>query len=111
MDSILIEVEKLKNMVILSDEYKNFINSRNKLDANEDINKIIDRIKNTQKALINKEDKNEDITEEEIILKSLYTELDSFECYKEYIKNAKILNELITKIQKRFEDYFNKLVI
>lgn len=111
MNNILIEVEKLKDMIINSDEYKNFINSRSKLDKNKNINAIIEKIKSIQKILINKEDKNEDTEEENIKLRSLYSELNSYELYNEYIKNAKILNELITRIQKKFEEYFNQFVI
>lgn len=111
MDEILLEVEKLKDKILDSKEYKLFIESRDKLDNNKDINEIIEKIKSEQKKLINKEDKNEDTTLEEIKLKSLYSELNNFDDYNTYIENARILNDLITNIQKRFEEYFSSLIM
>ena len=64
MNDILKEVETLKKMILDSKEYKDFILYRDNLDSNKQINKIILKIKNVQKILINKQDKNEDTTEE-----------------------------------------------
>lgn len=111
MDDILKEVEKLKKLVLESEEYKNFITNRDNLDNNKEINKIIGKIKITQKNLINKQDKEEDTLEEEIKLKSLYNELDNYDEYKKYIESARVLNNIITGIQKKFEDYFNTLIM
>ena len=69
MNDILKEVETLKKMILDSKEYKDFILYRDNLDSNKQINKIISKIKNVQKILINKQDKNEDTTEEEIKFK------------------------------------------
>lgn len=111
MDNILIEVEKLKNMILETEEYKKFIKSRQILDNNQEINDIIEKIKENQKSIIKKENENKDTTKEEINLRSLYSELDKFDEYKIYLENSKVLNILITSIQKKFEDYFNKFVI
>ena len=62
MNDILKEVETLKKMILDSKEYKDFILYRDNLDSNKQINKIISKIKNVQKILINKQDKNEDTT-------------------------------------------------
>ena len=64
MNDILKEVETLKKMILDSKEYKDFILYRDNLDSNKQINKIISKIKNVQKILINKQDKNEDTKEE-----------------------------------------------
>ncbi len=111
MDNILIEVEKLKNMILETEEYKKFIKSRQILDNNQEINDIIEKIKENQKSIIKKENENKDTTKEEINLRSLYSELDKYDEYKIYLENSKVLNILITGIQKKFEDYFNKFVI
>ena len=47
----------------------------------------------------------------EFELSNLYKELENYEDYNNYLKYAKKLNEIITTIQKNFEDYFNKFVI
>lgn len=111
MDEILKEVEKLKDLILDSEEYKNFISNRDKLDKNEEINNIIDEIKELQKIIINMQDTKEDTYNEEIRLKVLYANLDNYEEYKKYIESARVLNDMITRIQKKFEDYFNTFVM
>ena len=49
MNDLLKEVESLKNMIILSDEYKNYEKSLNKVDNNLYIKKLTDEIKSIQK--------------------------------------------------------------
>ena len=48
---------------------------------------------------------------EKIELESLYKELETYNDYIEYKKNARIFNDLITNIQKNFEEYFNSFLI
>ena len=111
MDDILKEIENLKDMVLDSEEYKNFTKYQKRLDNNKEIAKIITAIKKKQQEIINKENTNKYEEKDEFELSNLYKELESFEDYKNYLKYAKKLNEIITTIQKNFEDYFNKFVI
>lgn len=111
MDNILKEVENFKKMILDSDEYKNFTKYQKKLDNNKEIGKIITAIKKKQQEIINKNDKNIYDEKLEFELSNLYKELEGFDDYKNYLKYAKKLNEIITTIQKNFEDYFNKFVI
>ena len=67
--------------------------------------------KETDKVEIKKEDKNLDAEIEKIELESLYKELETYNDYIEYKKNARIFNDLITNIQKKFEEYFNSFLI
>lgn len=111
MNDVIIEVEKLKNKILNSEEYLNFKTSEKKLDNNKEINEIITLIKKVQQKIIKKEDKNEETEKEKIELESLYKKLETFNDYIEYKKNARIFNDIITNIQKKFEDYFNKFII
>ena len=111
MNDILNDVENLKQKVLNSDEYKNFKKYEEVLDNNKEINSIINNIKKVQQTIIKKEDKNENIDKEQIELNTLYKKLDTYSDYKNYIESSKKLNEIITNIQKEFENYFNKFII
>ncbi len=111
MNNIVEEVEKLKDMILSSNEYKDYKKYEKILDNNREINLIIDNIKNVQKIIINKEDKKENTDKEEIELQSLYKKLNTYDEYINYINSSKILNEVITYIQKEFENYFNQFIV
>lgn len=111
MDKILAQVEELKKMILDSDEYKEYERYKKNLDNSEEINKIVSDIKIKQKELINKEAKNINKEKEEFEVKNLFKKLESYEEYNNYVKSAKVLNSLISDIQKRFTDYFNNFVL
>ena len=110
MNDLLKEVESLKNMIILSDEYKNYEKSLNKVDNNLYIKKLTAEIKSIQKKIVYKENKKEDTAFLEKKLDELYKDLYNDEDYSNYINSSVKLNKLITKIQKKFENYFNSLI-
>lgn len=111
MNEILKDVEDLKEKILSSKEYKNFKKYETILDNNKEINDIINKIKKVQQTIIKKEDKNENIEKETIELNTLHQKLDTYSDYKNYIDSSKKLNEMITYIQKEFENYFNKFII
>ena len=111
MNNILEDVEKLKIKVLDSKEYKDYKSSEEVLDSNEEINDLITKIKRLQQTIIKKEDKNENVEKEKVELNSLYQKLDTYPEYINYINASKALNEMITYIQKEFENYFNKYII
>ena len=96
-------------MVIINSKYEIATNELNS--QIEEVNKIITDIKKLQQKIIKKEDKNLDVEIEKIELESLYKELETYNDYIEYKKNARIFNDLITNIQKNFEEYFNSFLI
>ena len=111
MNDIIKEVENLKEDVLNSKEYKDFKKYESILDNNKEINNIITKIKRLQQQIIKKEDKKENTDKDEIELQSLYKELNTYPDYTNYINSSKKLNEVITYIQKEFEDYFNQFII
>ena len=111
MNNVIKEVETLKEDILNSDEYKEFKKYETILDNSKEINNIITNIKRLQQQIIKKEDKNQDTDKEEIELQSLYKELNTYDDYVKYIESSKKFNELITYIQKEFENYFNQFII
>ncbi len=111
MNNIINDVEDLKEKVMNSKEYKEYKKYEEILDNNKKINEVITKIKKVQKSIIKKEDKNEDVTKEKIELNTLYEKLNTYTDYTNYINASKKLNEIVTYIQKEFENYFNKFII
>lgn len=111
MNNIINDVEELKNKVLNSKEYTDYKKYEQILDNNKEINNVITQIKKVQQSIIKKEDINEDTTKEKIELDSLYKKLNTYQEYNNYIDSSKKLNEMITYIQKEFENYFNKFIL
>ncbi|MBP3634942.1 MAG: YlbF family regulator [Bacilli bacterium] len=111
MDDIIKETLELKQIILSSNEYKEYKKSERVLNSNKEINDLIERIKKLQKEIINKEDKKEETDKEEIEVQSLYKKLNSYKEYRNYIDASKKFNESLTYIQKEFEDYFNQFII
>jgi len=110
MNDILKDVEELKELILSSDEYKNYSNSLKDIESKKEINSIIDKIVLLQKEIVKKEVLKEDTSKQEKELDTLYNNLYNYDEYTNYINNSKELNILITSVQKRFEEYFNSLV-
>ncbi len=99
-------IKELKDDIISSSEYKEYIKTKEVLDNNKDIKDLIKKITSTQKKLVSgKGDSNLD---EE--LDTLYEKLYSYEEYNEYIEAATKLNVIISDTQKELEKYFNSLM-
>ncbi|MBR3116620.1 MAG: YlbF family regulator [Bacilli bacterium] len=110
MNNILEDVLELKELILETDEYKNYKSSLNKIESNNKVNTLIKDIVSKQKEITNKEYKKVDTSLLEQELDSLYEELNNIKEYSDYIENSILLNNLITNIQNRFEEYFNSLV-
>ena len=110
MNNILEDVLELKELILETDEYKNYKSSLNKIESNNKVNTLIKDIVSKQKEITNKEYKKVDTSLLEQELDSLYEELDNIKEYSDYIENSIKLNELITNIQNKFEKYFNSLI-
>ena len=102
MNDILKEVESLKDLIILSDEYKNYDKYLKKIKNNKTINLLINKIKKTQKDLLKNEIKKQ--------IDEYYNELYLEEDYIKYIHASKELNDLLTILKMNFENYFNSLI-
>jgi cell fate (sporulation/competence/biofilm development) regulator YlbF (YheA/YmcA/DUF963 family) len=99
-------IKDLKDEILSSNEYKEYIKAKEVLDNNKDIKDIIKKITSTQKKLVSgKSDTNLD---EE--LDNLYEKLYSQKEYNTYIEASTKLNVLISDTSKELENYFNSLM-
>ena len=110
MNDILKEVDNLKELIIKSEEYKDYNFYLNKLENNKEISSLIKDITNLQKKIVNLKSKSIICDKEEKKLETLYDKLNNDNNYCNYIKSAKKLNELITSVQDKFQDFFDSLV-
>lgn len=110
MNNIISEVEELKELIINSDEYKEYKKYEDLLDSNKEIKELINKYTSLQKEVVLLETKNKDTSLKEKELDLLYSELTSIDEYNKYLDSSKKLNELITKIQKNFQEFFDSLV-
>ena len=99
-------VKGLKDEILNSNEYKEYILSKEVLDNNKDIKDLIKKITSTQKKIVSGKG---DITLEEE-LDSLYEKLYSYDEYNNYIDKSTRLNILISDTAKELENYFNSLM-
>ena len=99
-------VKELKDEILSSNEYTEYIKAKEVLDNNKDIKDLIKKITSTQKKLVS--GKGDNNLEGE--LDTLYEKLYSYEEYKDYIEVSTKLNILISDTQKELENYFNSLM-
>ena len=99
-------IKELKDEIISSNEYKEYIKAKEVLDNNKDIKDLIKKITSTQKKLVS--GKGDNNLEGE--LDTLYEKLYSYEEYNEYIEASTKLNVIISDTQKELENYFNSLI-
>ncbi|MBR4830265.1 MAG: YlbF family regulator [Bacilli bacterium] len=99
-------IKELKDEILNSKEYKEYISSKEVLDNNKKIKDIVKRITTTQKKLVS--GKGDISLEDE--LDKLYEELYSYSEYNDYIEKSNRLNILISDTCKELENYFNSLI-
>lgn len=110
MNSIINEVEELKELIINSKEFKEYKKYEELLDTNSRVKELVNKYTSMQKELVLLESKNKDILDKEKELDLLYSELTSIDEYNKYLDSSKKLNELITNIQNNFQEFFDSLV-
>jgi len=107
MNNIISDIEDLKLDILNTNEYKEYKKYDEILNNNSDIKSLIKEITILQKESERLGNKDIDIENE---LEDLFDKLHSYEDYNKYIESSKKLNELISNIQKYFENYFNSLI-
>lgn len=110
MNNIINDVYDLKEIILNTDEYNNYINSKKIINNSSEIKKIINEIIKLQKIIANKEYKKIDAKDEIDKLNILNKKLYSYKEYNKYIDDAKKLNILLSDIVNKFNIYFNSLI-
>lgn len=99
-------IKELKDEILSSNEYKEYIKAKEVLDNNKEIKDIIKKITSTQKKIVS--GKGDNNLEEE--LDTLYEKLYSYQVYNDYIEVSTKLNILISDTCSELENYFNSLM-
>ena len=107
MNSIINDIESLKQDIIDSNEYKEYKKYNDLLENNDEIKDTISEIVVKQKELVSKLNNDKELEKE---LDDLYEKLNSYDDYKKYIEASQNLNILLSDVQNTFEEYFNKLI-
>lgn len=107
MNNVLKDIEELKQDIINSKEYKEYKKYNDILENNNEIKSIIKDIVSKQKELVSKLNNDKGLEKE---LDELYTKLNDYDDYKNYIEASQNLNILISEVQNTFEKYFNSLI-
>ena len=110
MNNIIDEVNELKDLILDSEEYINYKKNLELIESNDEINELINKITDLQKEIVRLKHSKKNTTEKEKELDELYVKLDKYEIYLDYIDSSKKLNELLTKIQSNFQEFFDSLV-
>ena len=88
-----------------SDDYKKCVEIKEKLAKNNDVCRLVQKIKKDQKEYVRNNDlKIKEKLDQEII------ELEQIPIYKEYMKHLDKINEMIYIVKEKLNNYFDKLV-
>ena len=99
------KLDKVINYIINSEEYKECISIKEKMNDNTELIKLIDEVKNLQKKYI--KTNNVSVKEE---LDNCINRLNSIPIYNVYMEKLNKVNEMIDYVQDELNDYFYKVV-
>lgn len=98
-------IETLKN----SYNYQKYLELKQEMLANDKINKLIDEIKTIQKELVKKEYNKQDFSYEETEINKRLEILDLLPLYVEYNKYQSLVNEELTLIKDKINNYIDNI--
>lgn len=105
MNDIKKDIEDLFNEFEKSKLYNDYLAAKEKLEQNEEIMKVIKRIKELQK--IATKTKNENVEQQ---IKDLYSKLDSYPLYQSYLILKDEIEEKLFFLKNQFDKYFNNIL-
>lgn len=107
--------ESLNNLITTiknSKIYINYLHILKQVEKNNDINEIVNDIKNIQKEIVKEEHIHKKDTKGlEEALDKKKKELYSIPLYQDYIEASNELNDMMKQVNKRLQDYINGLDI
>ena len=104
-DKFVEVIESLKN----SYDYQKYLELKKEMLANDKINKLINEIKTFQKELVKKEYNKQDFSLEEKEINKRLEILDSIPLYVEYNKFQSLVNEELTLIKDKINNYIDNI--
>ena len=107
---ILDKVDEIITYIKDTDEYKDYILLKDKLESNDKVKSLIKEVKSLQQKLVKAEAYRKDSKELESNYNQKLSELDKIPLYTDYKNSVERLNEMYQTIKNRLDDYFyNKL--
>lgn len=100
------KLDEVVNIIKESKEYKNCIDLKNKMDSNEEIKLLVNKIKRLQKKYI----RNSYDTSIKKELEEVEKELKEIPIYNIYLENLEKVNEMIDYVKDSLNDYFYELL-
>lgn len=108
-DKILSKTEEIVNIIQNSKEYIRYIEVSNKMKENKELLEKIDAIKEMQQQLVKEEAKGNNIEEIDKKLKEKLKELEEVPLYIEYTYLQEDLNDSISLVREKIENYINEI--
>ena len=105
MESVNKSLKEVIDCIKDSKEYKNCLLLKEKMNSNEEILKLIEKVKDYQKKYV-KSNYDENIKVE---LEKLMKQLNDIPLYSIYIQNLELVNEKIDYVRDELNDYFYQL--
>lgn len=109
-NEILDKVDEIITYIKDTDEYKDYVLLKGKLESNDKVKSLIKEVKSLQQNLVKAEAYRKDSKELESNYNQKLSELDKIPLYTDYKNSVEKLNEMYQTIKNRLDDYFyNKL--
>ena len=104
---LLKKIDELVELIKDTPNYKKYSELKSVMSKNNDIMTLIKEIKKIEQSIVKKEYNKQDIEKEELKVKELKEELNSFPIYQEYSYIQEDLNNDFQNIKKIIEDSIN----
>lgn len=108
-DKILEKIDEIVSMIQNSEKYIRYIEVSNKMKENKELLEKIDAIKEMQQQLVKEEAKGNNIEEIDKKLKEKLKELEEVPLYIEYTYLQEDLNDSISLVREKIENYINEI--
>ena len=109
-NKVLDKVDEIIEFIKETEEYKDYLYLKDKLEKNEKALSLINEIKKYQKELVKKEVEKLDTKDLEDKINNNLKELDNIPLYNEYLDVQEKLNDMYQLVKKELDNYFyNKL--
>ena len=109
-NKVLDKVDEIIEFIKETEEYKDYLYLKDKLEKNEKALSLINEIKKYQKELVKKEVEKLDTKDLEDKINNNLKELDNIPLYNEYLDVQEKLNDMYQLVKIKLDDYFyNKL--
>ena len=105
------KIEDLFKTIESSKEYQSYLNIKESIEKNEEINNLVKMIKRLQQKSVRLEhENNPKYKEVDKQIEEKVNKLNSIPLYKEYISRMNKLNDILSSSSKAIENYINSKI-